>query len=78
MVALSLVNRDYSAALATGVEKWFWGPLCFGENPPKVPFFKPTPLIDGMIAKISLKKYSLFEFLAYLTLRTQKLQCRRV
>ena len=45
-------------------------------NPPKLLFLKPTPLIDGMIAKISLKKYFLLEFLAYLTLRTQKLQCR--
>jgi len=26
-------NRDYAAALATMVKKWFWGPLCQGKTP---------------------------------------------
>jgi hypothetical protein len=51
-----LINRDYAAALATLSKNGFWGPLCFGENLPTVPFHKPTPLIDGMVPQISLKK----------------------
>jgi hypothetical protein len=50
------LNQDYAASLAAAVEKWFWGPLCFGDNLPKAPFLRPTPLIVGMIAQISLKK----------------------
>ena len=27
-----------------------------GENPPKFLFFKPNPLLEGMIAQLALKK----------------------
>lgn len=46
-----------------------------GENPPKFLFLEPNPLINGIIAQLSLKKYFFPEFWAYLTLRIQILYC---
>src|SRR5208337_201954 len=28
-----MITRDYAAALAATVKKWFWGPLCQGKTP---------------------------------------------
>jgi hypothetical protein len=41
--------------------KGFWDPLPW-ENPPKFLVLKPNPLVGGMIAQISLKKYFFPEF----------------
>jgi len=46
-----------------------------GEYPPKFLFLKPNPLVDGIIAQLSLKKYFFPEFRAYLPLRTQIPHC---
>jgi len=48
-----------------------------GKNPSEFLFLKPNLLVDAMIAQVSLIKYFILEFLAYLTLRTQKTQWRR-
>jgi hypothetical protein len=37
------------------VSKWFLGTSLLWENPPKFLFLKPNPLIDAMIAQVSLK-----------------------
>jgi hypothetical protein len=52
--------------LATAVEKWFWGPLFFGENLPKVPFLKPTPLIERHI-NINFAVKVILPYLEYTT-----------
>ena len=36
-------------------KKGFWD-LLPGKNPPKFLFLKPNPLVDAMIAQVSLKK----------------------
>jgi len=41
------------------------------ENPPKFQFQEPNPLVDGIIAQISLKKYFFPEFWAYQSLGDQ-------
>jgi hypothetical protein len=50
------INRDYAAALATGVPKWFLEPLSPGKNPQKFLFLNPIPLSDGMLVQIPLRK----------------------
>ena len=55
-------------------KKGFWD-LSPGKNPPKFLFLKPNPLIDTMIAQVSLKKYFIPSFCAYLTLRTKIPHC---
>jgi hypothetical protein len=52
--------------------------MWLGENPPKFLFLKPNPLVDGIIAQLSLKKYFFPEFRAHLTLKAQVFHCFEV
>jgi hypothetical protein len=37
-----MINRDYAAALATALQKRFWGPLAWKKSP-KVPVLEADP-----------------------------------
>gem|GEM_PF-5384081 len=65
-----LFIRDYAAALATATQKRFLGPLAWKKSA-KFLLLKPNPLVDPMVAQVSLKKYFFPEFWAHHTLRTQ-------
>jgi hypothetical protein len=56
--ALNPLNWNYAAALATAIQKRFFGPLA-RENPPKFLFLKSNPLVAAMIAQKFLKTHKL-------------------
>jgi len=45
------VIRDYAAALASAVKKWFLGPLYLRRIPRLILFTKPYLLFGGMITQ---------------------------
>jgi len=66
-------NRDYAATLVSAVKKWFFVPLSLEKSPPKFLFLNLNPLINPMIAQVSLKKYFSPNFWAYKSLGDQTL-----
>jgi len=48
--------RDYAAALAIAVKRWFWVPPFPSLIQKRFLLWQPNCLVGGMIAKISLKK----------------------
>jgi hypothetical protein len=48
---LAKSTRDYAAALATAIQKWFWGPLYLRRIPRLILFTKVYLLFGGMITQ---------------------------
>jgi hypothetical protein len=53
----------------------FWHLVTQGKYPGFL-FLKPNPLVDTLIAQVSLIKYFFLEFFAYISLKMHKPPCR--